>query len=406
MAGPLTGIKILDLSRILAGPWATQTLADYGADVIKVERPKTGDDTRHWGPPYLANDVGEESGESAYFLSANRGKRSICVDFTRAEGQQIIRQLSTNSDILVENFKVGGLKAYGLDYASLSKHNPRLIYCSITGFGQTGPYAGRAGYDAIIQAMGGLMSITGEADEIEGGGPQKVGVAVADLMTGMYAVSAITAALYSREKTGLGQHIDLSLFDTQVAWLANQNMNYLVGNEIPQRHGSAHPNIVPYQAVKSKDGHFMLAVGNDSQFEKFCHVIQRPDLIDNVKFASNQRRVANRTELIGIIEQVLCTQPSHYWLQQLEIVKVPCGPINNIEEVFQDPQIQARKMQFALPQTADRQVPQVANPVKFSDTQIQYQKAPPLLGEDTNEILGELGFDEAAMQKLKQQGIT
>lgn len=406
MAGPLTGIQVLDMSRILAGPWATQVLADYGAEVLKVERPEVGDDTRRWGPPYIHGAAGEEIEESAYFLSANRGKRSICVDFTQANGQEIIRRLICQSDIFVENFKVGGLKNYGLDYESLKKINPRIIYCSITGFGQTGPYSGRAGYDAIIQAMGGLMSVTGESDELGVGKPQKVGVAVADLMTGMYAVSAITAALYHLQKTGQGQYIDLALLDTQIAWLANQNMNYLVSGEIPKRQGTAHPNIVPYQAVKSKDGHLMLAVGNDSQFKKFCQVIAREDLANKEMFATNQQRVSNRVELLSIIENVLMTKPSQHWLAELEKVQVPCGPINNLEQVFQDPQIQARQMQFSLLNTREVPVPQVANPVRFSDTPIEYQKAPPILGQDTQKTLLELGYTQEEIQELVRQGIT
>lgn len=405
MSGPLTGVKVLDLSRILAGPWATQVLADYGAEVIKVERPLVGDDTRRWGPPFLKNSAGKETGESAYFLSANRGKKSISIDFTSEKGQEIIKQLAAQSDILVENYKVGGLKKYGLDYAALQETNPGLIYCSITGFGQTGPYADKAGYDAVIQAMGGLMSITGEADDKAGGGPQKVGVAVADLMTGMYAVSAITAALYHREKTGKGQFIDLSLFDTQVAWLANQNLNFLVSSEVPQRHGSAHPNIVPYQAVKSQDGYFMLAVGNDEQFARFCQVIGRVDFAENKKFATNEQRVANRDELLSEIEKVLATKNNGYWLEKLEKVKVPCGPINDISQVFQDPQVKARQMCFNLPHEKAETVPQVGNPVNFSATSIDYKKAPPVLGQDTEQILMELGFESDSIQKLRQLGV-
>lgn len=405
MSGPLTGVKVLDLSRILAGPWATQVLADYGAEVIKVEKPVVGDDTRRWGPPFVKNSAGEETGESAYFLSANRGKRSISIDFTSDKGQEVIRRMAAQSDIFVENYKVGGLKKYGLDYAALKEVNPGLIYCSITGFGQTGPYANKAGYDAVIQAMGGLMSITGEADNKAGGGPQKVGVAVADLMTGMYAVSAIIAALYHREKTGQGQFIDLSLFDTQVAWLANQNLNYLVSAEVPQRHGSAHPNIVPYQAVKSQDGYFMLAVGNDDQFIRFCQVIGRDDIASNNKFTTNEQRVANRDELLSEIENVLVTKSNCYWLEKLEKVKVPCGPINDISQVFQDPQISARQMCFSLPHEKAETVPQVGNPVKFSTTSIDYKKAPPVLGQDTEQILRELGLESDSIQKLRQLGV-
>lgn len=387
MAGPLSGIRILDLSRILAGPWATQVLADYGAKVIKIEKPDGGDDTRRWGPPFLKDASGKECELSAYFLSTNRGKYSAAIDFTTKQGQELIHQLATECDVLVENYKVGGLKKYQLDYESLARINPRLIYCSITGFGQTGPMAQEPGYDAIIQGMGGLMSITGEADEQPGGGPQKVGVAVADLMTGMYAVSAITAALYHREKTGEGQHIDLALLDTQVAWLANQNMNYLVGGEVPQRKGTAHPNIVPYQAVKTKDGHIMLAVGNDRQFQRFCYAIERADLACEERYLTNASRVNHRDALILEIEATLKSQTSLVWLDKLKQAQVPCAPINSLDKVFDEPQIKAREMQFELNHPELGRVPQVANPVKFSKSKIEYVKAPPRLGEDTETII-------------------
>lgn len=384
MAGPLTGIKVLDLSRILAGPWATQVLADYGAEVYKIERPETGDDTRHWGPPYLKDINGNDTQESAYYLAANRGKQSITLDITSLKGQEIIKRMVLEADIVVENYKVGGLTKYGLDYSSLSTLNPKLIYCSITGFGQTGPYAKRAGYDAMIQAMGGLMSLTGEADENPGGGPQKVGVAVADLMTGMYAVSAILAALYHKTQTGEGQHIDLALLDTQVAWLANQGSNYLVSGEVPQRLGTAHPNIVPYQAIKVKDGHMLLAVGNDKQFTQCCEILGCPELATNPDFQTNNKRVANRDILINLLEQRFLTQELDYWLEQLSNAHVPCGPINSLEQVFANPQIKHRNMLFELDHPTAGKVPQVANPVKFSKTAIEYSTPAPTLGQNND----------------------
>jgi crotonobetainyl-CoA:carnitine CoA-transferase CaiB-like acyl-CoA transferase len=402
MSGPLVGIKVLDLSRILAGPWATQVLADYGADIIKVERPGNGDDTRQWGPPFVKNEDGSDSLEAAYFISANRGKRSITIDFTKEAGQALIRKLVRTCDILVENFKVGGLSQYGLDYETLKAVNPKLIYCSITGFGQTGPYANKAGYDAAIQAMSGLMSITGEPDDC-GGNPQKVGVAVTDLMTGMYAVSAITAALYHREKTGKGQHIDLALLDTQVACLANQNMNYLIGGETPKRLGTAHPNIAPYQSVKAKDGHYMLAVGNQQQFERLCVTTGCQPLSIDPRFIDNQRRVKNRAELIRLLELEFAKKTCSEWIEQLSELNIPCAPINTIADVFDDPQIQSRKMQIELPHPVNGMVKQVANPVKFSESELVYDKAPPLLGADATDILTELGLSLSEIKQLKRQ---
>ncbi len=391
--GPLHGIKILDLSRILAGPWATQLLADYGADVWKIERPGVGDDTRHWGPPFLKDRDGVETTESAYFLSTNRGKRSLELDITAEPGQAAIRKLVVEADILVENYKVGGLAKYGLDYDSLAKLNPQLIYCSITGFGQTGPDASLAGYDAMVQARGGLMSITGEPDGVPGAGPQKVGVAVADLMAGMYAVSAILAALHHRDKTGQGQQIDIGLLDTQVAWLANQNMNYLVGGAAPSRQGTAHPNIVPYQALPTRDGFIMLAVGNDRQFIACCEVLGEPGLASDPRFLSNRLRVEYRDQLIPLLVSCFKTKTTAEWSQLLGRVKVPCGPINTLAEVFDDKQIKARQMQFDLPHPVAGTVPQVANPVKFSATPVVYQLAPPLLGADTEAVLKRLQDD-------------
>lgn len=403
---PLDGVKVLDLSRILAGPWATQVLADFGAEVIKVERPQGGDDTRQWGPPWLAGADGELTEESAYYLGTNRGKRSVAIDFTSERGQSLIRQLCTHCDVLVENYKVGGLAKYGLDYASLKALNPKLVYCSITGFGQTGPYAQRAGYDAAVQAMGGLMSITGEPDGKPGGVPQKVGVAVADLMTGMYAVSAILAALRHAEKHGEGQHIDLALFDTQVAWLANQAMNYLVGGVVPKRQGTAHPNIVPYQVMPSADGYFMLAVGNDGQFARFCGVLGEPALATDPRYATNASRVAHRDELVAHLEQRLTTRPSAEWLAELELATVPCAPVNTIDQVFDDPQIKARGMQIDLPHPVAGSVPGVANPVRFSATPVQYRHAAPELGRHTQDVLQEmLGLDAAELADLDATGV-
>ncbi|MEO8777872.1 MAG: CoA transferase [Rhodanobacter sp.] len=403
---PLDGVRVLDLSRILAGPWATQVLADFGAEVIKVERPQGGDDTRQWGPPWLADQDGEPTGESAYYLGANRGKRSVAIDFTSERGQALIRQLCQRCDVLVENYKVGGLAKYGLDYASLKALNPKLVYCSITGFGQTGPYAQRAGYDAAVQAMGGLMSITGEPDGKPGGVPQKVGVAVADLMTGMYAVSAILAALRHAEKHGEGQHIDLALLDTQVAWLANQAMNYLVGGVVPKRQGTAHPNIVPYQVMPSSDGYFMLAVGNDGQFARFCGVLGEPALASDPRYATNASRVAHRDELVAHLEQRLATRSSTEWLAALEPATVPCAPVNTLDQVFDDTQIKARGMQIDLPHPVAGHVPGVANPVRFSATPVQYRHAAPELGRHTEEVLqGLLGVDAAELAELDAAGV-
>lgn len=387
MAGPLAGVKVLDLSRILAGPWSTQVLADYGATVWKIERPVKGDDTRHWGPPYLKDQQGEDTAESAYYLAANRGKKSVEIDITSTHGQSIIKQLATHADIVVENYKVGGLKKYGLDFDSLQQINPSLIYCSITGFGQDGPYAERAGYDAMIQAMGGLMSVTGEKDHLPGGGPQKVGVAVADLMTGMYAVTAILAALHHRTHTGIGQHIDLALLDTQVSWLANQASNFLVGGQVPERLGTAHPNIVPYQTFPVKDGYILLAVGNDRQFQKCCQVLGCDELAKQKRYSTNAARVINREALIPLLESYLVTQNLDVWLEQLSAVHVPCGPINTIDRVFENPQVKHRHMAFTMPHPTAGVVPQVGNPVKFSQTPIAYEQSPPTLGEHTDEIL-------------------
>ncbi len=403
----LDGVRVLDLSRILAGPWATQVLADFGADVIKVERPGVGDDTRTWGPPYLQDAEGRDTSESAYYLCANRGKRSVAIDFTTAEGQALLRELVMQCDVLVENYKVGGLKKYGLDFTSLQAINPRLVYCSITGYGQDGPYAQRAGYDAAIQAIGGLMSVTGEPDGAPGAGPQKVGVAATDLMTGMYAATAILAALRHAERTGVGQQIDLALLDTQVAWLANQASNYLVGGVVPTRQGTAHPNIVPYQVMPAADGYFMLAVGNDGQFARLCEVIGEPQLASDPRYATNNARVAHREELVPYLQQRLRTRPAAQWLAALEKAVVPANPVNRIDQVFDDPQVQARGLRIELPHAGGGSVPMVRNPLKFSATPLHYGQAAPVLGQHTREVLDEvLSIDDARLQALQAQGVV
>ncbi len=387
MPGALSHLRVLDLSRVLAGPWAGQILADLGAEVIKIERPGVGDDTRHWGPPFAHNVAGESTGEAAYYLSANRNKQSLTVDFTQAEGQRIVRELAAKADILIENFKVGGLAVYGLDYAALKELNPKLIYCSITGFGQNGPYAKRAGYDFMIQGLGGLMSLTGRAEGEEGAGPVKVGVALTDILTGLYSTAAILAALASREQTGAGQHIDMALLDVQVACLANQAMNYLTTGTAPKRLGNAHPNIVPYQDFPTADGDFILTVGNDSQFRKFCEVAGLTALADDPRFSTNQARVAHRGELIPLIRQATVFKTTAEWIAALERAGVPCGPINDLAQVFADPQVRARGLRFELPHALAGSVPQVASPIRLSATPIQHRNAPPLLGEHTEQVL-------------------
>jgi len=406
MAGPLQGIVVLDLSRILAGPWATQVLADYGAEVLKVEHPQGGDDTRKWGPPYLKDAAGQETRESAYYLSANRGKRSLAIDFSQPDGQELIRQLAIRADVLVENFKVGGLARYGLGYEQLSALNPRLVYLSISAFGQDGPDAAKPGYDAMIQGMGGLMSLTGVPDGEAGAGPQKVGVAVADLMCGMYAVSAILAALFERDRSGHGQYIDLSLLDTQVAWLANQNLNYLVSGQPPRRQGTAHPNIVPYQAFQTADGYLMLAVGNDAQFVRFCAAAGAPEIATDARFKANQDRVAHRAELVPRVAALLRERTTREWLAALEVAQVPCGPINDLAQVFAEPQVRHRALRMELPHAAAGSAPGVRNPVRFSRTAIEYERAPPPLGADTVAELEErLGLDANTLADLAARGV-
>lgn len=405
--GALSHLRVLDLSRVLAGPWAGQILADLGAEVIKVERPGNGDDTRAWGPPFLKDAYGESTGEAAYYLSANRNKQSVTIDFTKPQGQQLVRELAAKSDILIENFKVGGLEAYGLDYASLKVLNPDLIYCSITGFGQTGPYAKRAGYDFMVQGLGGLMSLTGRPEGDEGAGPVKVGVALTDILTGLYSTVAILAALAHRQHDGGGQHIDMALLDVQVACLANQAMNYLTTGVAPQRLGNAHPNIVPYQDFPTADGDFILTVGNDSQFRKFAEVAGRPEWVDDPRFATNKLRVANRSELVPLIRQATVFKTTAQWVAQLEAVGVPCGPINDLAQVFADPQVQARGLAMQLPHALAGLVPQVASPIRLSKTPVEYRNAPPLLGEHTRQVLDQvLGLKAATVEALRRSGVV
>ena len=404
--GALSHLRVLDLSRVLAGPWAGQILADLGAEVIKVERPGNGDDTRAWGPPFLKDAYGESTGEAAYYLSANRNKQSVTIDFTKPEGQQLVRDLAAKSDILIENFKVGGLEAYGLDYASLKALNPDLIYCSITGFGQTGPYAKRAGYDFMVQGLGGLMSLTGRSEGDEGAGPVKVGVALTDILTGLYSTVAILAALAHRQHDGGGQHIDMALLDVQVACLANQAMNYLTTGVAPQRLGNAHPNIVPYQDFPTADGDFILTVGNDSQFRKFAEVAGRPELGGDPRFATNKLRVANRAELVPLIRQLTVFKTTAEWVAQLEAVGVPCGPINDLAQVFADPQVRARGLAMQLPHALAGLVPQVASPIRLSVTPVEYRNAPPLLGEHTQQVLEQvLGLKSGVVEALRRSGV-
>ncbi len=406
MSGPLSHLTVLDLSRVLAGPWCTQLLADLGATVIKIERPGTGDDTRAWGPPYLKDAEGRDTSEAAYYLCCNRGKLSVAVDFTAPDGQHIIRDLARQADVLVENYKVGGLAKYGLDYASIAAQNPRLVYCSITGFGQNGPYADRAGYDFIIQGMSGFMSVTGERDDLPGGGPQKAGVAISDLMTGMYATVAIQAALAHRDRTGQGQWIDSSLFDSAVAMMATMSHNYLVTGTPPQRIGNAHQNIVPYNVFACEDGHLILAVGNDSQFAKFCAIAGKSEWTADPRFAKNADRVRNRDMLVPLIAAVVRTRTQKAWLDALEPLGIPCGPINRMDQVFADPQIVARGMRKDLRHPLAATVPQVRAPLEFSATPLDYDRPPPLLGEHTAMVLRDrLGMSDDAIAALAARDV-
>lgn len=401
----LSHLRVLDMSRVLAGPWCGQILADLGAEVIKIERPGSGDDTRGWGPPYLKDKNGNDSAESAYYLGANRGKKSVAVDIAKPEGQALIRELAKQCDVLIENYKAGDLQRYGLGYEQLKQDNPGLIYCSITGFGQTGPMKNVAGYDFIIQGIGGLMSITGERDDLPGGGPQKVGVAVADITTGMYATVAILAALAYRTQSGQGQYIDMALLDTQVAMIANMNMNYLVSGKVPKRQGNAHANIVPYQVFDASDGQFVIAVGNDSQFAKCCEVAGVAYHQDE-RFKKNADRVRNRETLIPLMADVFRKRTVQSWVEVLEPLGVPVGPINNLAQVFEHPQVQARGMKIDVPHPLSGAVPLVASPIKMSLTPPQYQHAPPMLGQHTQSVLQEhLQLTAQQLQELQTKGV-
>lgn len=400
--GALSHIRVLDLTRVLAGPWCAQTLADFGADVIKVERPGAGDDTRHWGPPYLKDADGADTAEAAYYLAANRNKRSVTVDIATPEGQQIVRELAAQSDVVLENYKVGQLKKYGLDYDSLRAVKPDLVYCSVTGFGQTGPYAHRAGYDFIVQGIGGFMSITGERDGEPGGGPQKAGVAIADLATGLYSTIAVLAALAHRDRTGEGQYIDMALLDVQVALLANMNTNFLASGKPPVRWGNAHPNIVPYQTFQTRDGWIIVAVGNDGQFRKFVEAGGRPELADDERFATNPSRVRHRDTLVPILAEMVKARDKADWIGALEAAGVPCGPINDLDEVFDNEQVVARGMQVSLPHPCGADAKLVRNPIRMSATPPEARTAPPMLGAQTDDVLRDmLGYDDAKIAALR-----
>ncbi len=402
----LHGLRVLDLSRVLAGPWCGQLLGDLGADVVKVERPGSGDDTRHWGPPWLPEAPAAQQREATYFLSANRNKRSLAVDLGQPAGQSLVRELAARADVLLENFKTGGLTRYGLDYPSLAAVNPRLIYCSITGFGQSGPYASRPGYDFLVQAMGGLMSVTGRPDGEPGGGPMKVGVALTDVTTGLYAAVAVLAALQRRHATGRGQHIDLALLDVQVAALANQAAGYLAAGALPQRMGNAHPSIVPYQDFPSADGHIIITVGNDTQFAALCGVLGRPEWASDPRFASNPQRVRNRELLVPWIAELTARRPTRHWVDALQAAGVPGGPINTLEGVFADPQVMARGMRVDMPRGEGPALALVANPIRLSESPVSYRAPPPQLGQHGREVLQDwLALDEQAIEQLRRQQV-
>ncbi len=411
--GALSHLKVLDLSRVLAGPWCTQMLADLGADVIKVERPVVGDDTRHWGPPFLKDAQGNDTDHATYFTSCNRNKRSLTIDMAKPEGQALIRQLALDSDILVENFKVGGLASYGLDYASLKAINPRLIYCSITGFGQDGPYAERAGYDLMIQAMTGMMSITGRPDDVPGGGPQRVGVALTDLFTGVYATSAILAALEVRNRTGEGQLIDMALLDVGMAILANQAAGFVNTGKVPQRQGNSHPSLAPYQDFPTEDGAMLLAIGNDGQFARFCEAAERPEWATDPRFATNTLRVTHREALIPAMQAHTRTRTTAQWIALLEKKAVPCGPINDLGQAFDDAQVKARSLKINQPlapavlaQTAIESIATVASPLRLTATPPVLNRPPPMLGEHTDEVLGEMGLATSAIAALRASNVV
>lgn len=401
----LSHIRVLDLSRVLAGPWSGQILADLGADVVKVERPGPGDDTRAWGPPFLKGKNGTQTRESGYYLGANRGKRSITADISKPEGQEIIRELARHADIIIENYKVGTLKRYGLDYEQIKQINPKIIYCSITGFGQSGPKADLPAYDFLIQAMGGLMSVTGERDDKPGGGPQKVGIPIIDLITGTYATVGILAALAHREATGEGEYIDLAMLDVQIGLLSNQAMNFLMSGNTPKRGGNAHPNIQPQDVFRCADGDMVLVVGNDGQFASLCAAIGRPELAEDARFATNPERVKNQSVLRPILDAIFLTQPRQYWAEKLEQAQVPSGPINTVPEALSDPQVVHRKMVRTLPHPTAGEVPLVMTPFRFGKAEIRADRAPPLLGQHTLEILSELGWDAKQIQALQQQKV-
>jgi crotonobetainyl-CoA:carnitine CoA-transferase CaiB-like acyl-CoA transferase len=406
VAGPLSHIKVLDLSRVLAGPWASQNLADLGAEVIKLERPKIGDDSRAFGPPWVKDAQGQDTKDSAYYTSANRGKKSVTLNIAAPEGQAIARELAKKSDVLIENYKFGDLARYGLGYDELKALNPRLVYCSVTGFGQTGPYRERPGYDFMIQGMGGMMSVTGEPDGAPGGGPQRAGVPIADIITGMYASIAICAALASRERTGRGQHLDLALLDSQIALLAYQNTNYFATGTPPARIGNLHPNIVPYQPFHTKDGDVILACGNDNLFRKFCEAAGCPQLASDARFASNGRRVENRAELTRLLQEVFSTRSTSEWVDLLDGAGVPNGPINNIAQVFAEPQVKVRGVRIELTNASGVNVPLVASPMRFSETSIEYRLAPPALGQHTEEVLRGLGKSDAEIAALRAKQVV
>ena len=405
MAGPLSHIRVLDLSRVLAGPWCGQNMADLGAEVIKVERPGPGDDSRAFGPPWIKDAQGRDTKDSAYFTSANRGKKSITLNISVSEGQAIVRELAKKSDVLIENYKYGDLARYGLGYEDLTKVNPRLIYCSVTGFGQTGPYRERPGYDFMIQGMGGMMSVTGEPDDAPGGGPQRAGVPIADIITGMYASIAICAALANRAQTGVGQHLDLALLDSQIALLAYQNTNYFATGTPPKRIGNLHPNIVPYQPFRTRDGDVILACGNDNLFRKFCEAAGCQHLAGDARFLSNGKRVENRAELTRLLGEVFAKKTTAEWVSLLEAAGVPNGPINNIAQVFAEPQVKARGVRIELTNASDVKVPLVASPMRFSETPIEYRLAPPALGQHTEEVLRGLGKSDAELARLREAGV-
>ena len=407
MSGPLSHIRVLDLSRVLAGPWAGQNLADLGAEVIKVERPKFGDDSRTYGPPWVKDAQGQDTKDSAYFTSANRGKKSITLNISQPEGQKLVRELARVCDVLIENYKFGDLARYGLAYDDLKQINPRLIYCSVTGFGQTGPYREHPGYDFMIQGMGGMMSVTGEPDGAPGGGPQRAGVPVADIITGMYASIAICAAIAHRAETGVGQQLDLALLDSQIALLAYQNTNYFATGKPPKRIGNLHPNIVPYQPFRTKDGNVILACANDNLYRKFCQAAGCPELAEDARFASNGKRVENRAEMTRLLQEVMDKRSTHEWVALLEGAGIPNGPINDLGQVYEEPQVKARGIKVELDHPVAGKLPTVASPMRFSATPVEYKLAPPLLGQHTEEVLRDLlKLNAAAIAQLRAEGIV